>query len=126
MTELAHIVTLGDDKLPKVDIYSVNKEHMEALVLNAMRYIKSLTPMRAAADKDLTNLAVDEGSGSSSSSSSDSGGGDSGGGDEGFGGFDDLNFDEAPAGGDEDGADTGTGDDGGGDEPAADAQPATV
>lgn len=117
MTELADIVTLGDDKLPKVDIYSVNKEHMEALVLNAMRYIKSLTPMRAAADKDLTNLAVDEGTGSSSSSSSDSG--DSGGSDEGFGGFDDMNFDEAMP-GEEDGA--AGGDAVGGDEPPAEEE----
>lgn len=119
MTELADIVTLGDDKLPKVDIYSVNKEHMEALVLNAMRYIKTLTPMRAAADKDLANLAVDDGTGGSSSSSSDSG--DSGGSDEGFGGFDDMNFDEAMP-GEEDGGDGADG--AGGDEPPAEEEPA--
>lgn len=116
MPELADIINLGEDNLPKVDIFSVNKDHMEALILNSLRYIKNMTPMRAAANKDLEKLAVDEGSGgggSYDSSSSDSGSSDSGDGGDGFG---DFSFDDGLSGGGEGGDENDT-------DPTADEDP---
>lgn len=77
MSELNDIVTANEEGKPTLDIYEMNKNHMEGLMRSAMSFIKSILPAKEATDKDLSNLGVVEGV--QDTASSDSGSGDLGG-----------------------------------------------
>jgi hypothetical protein len=116
MTELTDIVMADEDGNAMIDLAAIMKDHIEGLTRSGVEYIAALKPMIDAANMDLNNLNVEEGSSSpsDSGSSDDSGGGDDGGFD--FGGGDDMGGDEAggeEAGGDTGGEEKGAGDDGG-------------
>ena len=100
LNELTDIVTADEDGNPTLDIYDINKSHIEGLMRSSIKFIKSLQPIKTAADTDLENLNVEEGSSSSDTSSDDSGSDDSGGDDFGMGGDD---FGMGDTGTDEDG-----------------------
>lgn len=80
MAELNDIVTADEEGKPTLDIFEMNKTHMEGLMRTAMKFIKSILPAKIATDKDIANLGVTEGTPDTSGGSSDStdggGGGD--------------------------------------------------
>ena len=101
MAELNDIVTADEDGKPTIDIFDMNRNHMDGLIRSCAKFLESLQPMVQAGNKDLQTLGIQEGD-SSSSSSSDSGSDDFGGGDDGFGdlgggddGMGDLGGDDA-------------------------------
>lgn len=102
MAELNDIVTADEDGKPTIDIFDMNRNHMDGLIRSCAKFLESLQPMVQAGNKDLQTLGIQEGD-SSSSSSSDSGSDDFGGGDDGFGdlgggddGMGDLGGDDTP------------------------------
>jgi hypothetical protein len=104
MSELNDIVTSDEDGKPTLDIYDLNKNHMEGIIRSSLKFIQSLNPIKIASDKDLEAMSVEEGSGGGDSSSDDSGGGGEGGGDDfGMGGDDmggDMGMGDVDMGGD--------------------------
>lgn len=105
MPELNDIVTADEDGKPTLDIYDINKNHMEGLIRSCLNFIKSMKPPAEASNKDIETLGVPEGSSSGSSYDSSS----SSGGDDGLGGgFDDMSFDIPPDAGTGDAGDAGT------------------
>lgn len=87
MPELADIVTSDEDGDPNLDLYNINKQHIESVGKSIIVFIKKLKAFKAAANKDLENMDVEAGmTDSSSDTSTDDGG--SGGDDFGMGGFD--------------------------------------
>lgn len=107
MNELADIVTSNDDGKPSIDLFEINKNHVESITRSILTFMKDMKPIAAAADKDVQNLGITEGTldtSSDSSSGSDTGGGD-------FGGGLDFGMDDLNPGGDTGTVDnTGTGD----------------
>lgn len=99
MPELNDIVTADEDGKPNIDIYEMNKTHMDGLLRSCASFIQGLQPMVKAANADLQKMGIQEGSTDNS--------GDSGpGGDDGIGGdiggdMGDIPSDNAPS---EDGA----------------------
>ena len=90
MAELSDIVSADEDGQPTMDIYALNKNHSEGLIRSCLKYIKSLAPIKAAADQDLANMGVEEGTSTDTSEeSSDTG-------DE-FGGGEDFGMEEPEA-----------------------------
>jgi hypothetical protein len=108
MTELTDIVMADEDGNAMINLSAIMKDHIEGLTRSGVEYIAALKPMIDAANTDLNNLNVEEGSPSTTDSSSDSGGDD--------GGFD---FGGDDMGGDMGADDTG-GEDAGGDGAASD------
>lgn len=94
MNELSEIVTSDDDGKASLDLYEINKSHLEAITRSVLIFLKDMKPIANAANKDLETLGTPEGTvdSSSSSDSSDDGSG-GGGGDLGLGGMDDLGLD---------------------------------
>jgi len=94
MSDLASIVTTTEDGKPSLDIYDINKSHIEGLIRSSIRFIESLTNVKNAANKDLTALNVEAGSSSDSSYSDDSSGDSGSAGSDNFGmGGDDFSTD---------------------------------
>jgi hypothetical protein len=91
MTELTDIVMADEDGNAVINLSAIMKDHIEGLTRSGVEYIAALKPMIDAANTDLTNLNVEEGSPSTTDSSSDSG--DSGGDDDGFDFGDDMGDD---------------------------------
>ena len=89
MPELNDIVTTGEDGLPVLNIYDISESHMKGLMRSSIKFIEKMKSAQNAANKDLENLQVEEGSSMSSSddSSSDESGGD---GLDDMGGFGDI------------------------------------
>jgi hypothetical protein len=91
MAELHDIVTANEDGKATLNIYEMNKNHLDGVIRSAAQFIESLQPMVTASNKDLSNMGIAEGTSTPSSDSGD----DSGGGDDfNFGGGDDINFDD--------------------------------
>ena len=61
MSELNEIITADEDGSPTIDIYDIQKTHMEGLVRSSVKFIASLKEIRDAANKDLENMGVEEG-----------------------------------------------------------------
>lgn len=72
MSELSDIVTADEDGNPNLDIYNINKQHIESIGKSVLTFIKSLKPAKDATDKDLENLDVAAGSTDTSSDSGSS------------------------------------------------------
>lgn len=75
LTELNEIVTADEDGNATLDIYDIVKSHIEGLVRSSTKFMDSVKLIKEAANKDLNNLGISDGSGSSfgdSDSSSDS------------------------------------------------------
>jgi len=95
MTELTDIVMADKDGKAMIDLQAIMKDHIEGLTRSGVEYIAALKPMIDAANTDLNNLNVEEGTSSAGSSDSgDSGGDDFGGGMDDFGGGDDMDMDD--------------------------------
>lgn len=94
MSELNDIVTADEEGKPTLDIFEMNRTHMEGLMRSAMKFIRNILPAKEATDKDISNLGVTEGTQDTPSTSD----GDDGFGDTSVGGDDglDLSFDETP------------------------------
>ena len=99
MSELNDIVTADEDGNATLDIYDINKTHVEGIVRSSIRLIKAMQPVKNAADKDLESMNVELEGESLSSSSDDTSGSEFGGDDFGFGG-DDFGGGEMDFGGD--------------------------
>jgi len=102
LPELAEMVTADEDAKPILDLFEVNKAHIEGLVRSFLKFAKEMNPVKIAADNDLNTLGTPEGQAvDTSTSTSDAGGGF---GDFGGGGLDmpeldlDTDTDAAPAG----------------------------
>ena len=110
MAELNDIVTSDEDGNPTIDIFDLNKNHVEGVIRSSIRFIKSLENIKLAANKDLENMEMESGVSASDQF------GDEGGSEEG-----------SEEGGDDFGGDfdTGMGDEGGeSEEPEATEEPA--
>jgi len=70
MPELNDIVTTTEDGKPTIDIYDINKNHMEGIIRSSIKFINAITPIKEAADKDLESLIKDSGDSSSDDTSS--------------------------------------------------------
>lgn len=93
MPELNDLVTNNEDGKPTIDLFDINKNHVEGLMRSILKYVKALSAAKNAANKDIENLGV-EVSGDDSSSE-DTGADDEGGGDDDLG-LDDLGGGEEP------------------------------
>lgn len=92
MPELSDIVTANEDGNPNLDVYNINKQHIESIGKSVLSFIESLKPAKVAMDKDLETMNVEAGT-VDSSSSDDSGSDDmslDGGGGFDMGGMDDM------------------------------------
>lgn len=78
MPELNDIVTADEDGAATIDIYDMNKNHMEGLLRSCLKFLKSIQPTLLASNADLLKMGISEGEPSadtsSDSSSSDDGG----------------------------------------------------
>lgn len=92
MPELNDIVTANEEGKATIDIFDVNKNHMQGLLLSCLKYLKSIQPTVLASNADIAKMGIEPGEATSGGSSFDSGGG--GGGD--FGG---MSFDSDLGGG---------------------------
>ena len=59
MSELADITTLSDVGKPTIDVYEVNKVHIDALMRSSLAFIKSMSGIRADSDKIMSELNID-------------------------------------------------------------------
>jgi hypothetical protein len=71
MTELGDITATDEDGLAVVDLYQINKDHLDGIIRSSVKFIKSMQGMAQAANKDLANIQAD--SSSSSETSEESG-----------------------------------------------------
>jgi hypothetical protein len=71
-TELSSITESDSEGNPVLDLFQVSKDHLDGVIRSSVNYIKSMSAMAAAANKDLADVD------SSGSTSSDSGGDDFG------------------------------------------------
>lgn len=94
MPELADIVTSDEDGNPNLDLYNINKQHIESVGKSIIVFIKKMKAFKAAANKDLEDMDVEAGMTDSSSDTSTDDGGSGG---------DDFGMDDLGMGGDEGG-----------------------
>lgn len=93
MPELNDIVTSDEEGKPTIDIYDLNKNHMEGLIRSSLRFMQSMRPVKEAADQDLTNMGGE--AGGATSDTGDTGDTGSGGTDDFGGSGDDFSLDPA-------------------------------
>lgn len=72
MGELHDIVTTTEDGDPTLDIYEINKTHMEGIIHSCLTFINKMQPAKNASDADLTNMNVGEGEQTSNDYNNDS------------------------------------------------------
>lgn len=92
MAELSDIVTTNENDKATLDLFEINKGHIEGITRSTVRFIDSLKQSRLAANKDLGNLNIDPADTSSSSdeeSNNDNAGDEFGLDDTGMGGVED-------------------------------------
>ncbi len=95
-TELADIISINkDDTSAIINIEDVNQTYMESLIRNCVAIIKTMEPIRNAANKDLQNMELEGGGMDTSSSSDDTSSEDDSGASDDMGG--DFNFDDTGA-----------------------------
>jgi hypothetical protein len=75
LTELGDMVTKNEDGKANMDVFDINKAHIEGLVKMSVRFIDSMKSVKAAADKDIQNLGTEPAQSSGDSSQSGDGGG---------------------------------------------------
>lgn len=73
LSELGEMVTKNEDGKPNMDLFEINKSHIEGLVKMSVRFIDSMKLVRAAANKDIEAIGAEP---AQSSGSDDSSGGD--------------------------------------------------
>jgi hypothetical protein len=92
LSELGDMVTKDEDGKANMDVFDINKAHIEGLVKMSVRFIDSMKSVKAAADKDIQNLGTEPAqSGGDGSQSGDDGGSQDGGAQ--GGGMDDFSLD---------------------------------
>jgi hypothetical protein len=80
LPELAQLTSSEENGKASIDLFESNATHIKTIMRSTLRLIKALKPSKLAANKDMENLDVDEGSQiTSSSSDADGGGSDDGG-----------------------------------------------
>jgi hypothetical protein len=77
MPELADIVTCNEDGNPNIDLFEINKDHIESIGKSVLTFIKKMKSFKEAANKDIENMNVVPGETTSSASTDDGGGSDS-------------------------------------------------
>jgi hypothetical protein len=92
LSELGDMVTKDEDGKANMDVFDINKAHIEGLVKMSVRFIDSMKSVKAAADKDIQNLGTEPAQSSGDSSQSGDGGGSQDGGAQ-DGGMDDFSLD---------------------------------
>lgn len=78
MSELNDIVTTDEDGKPSIDLFEINKTHMEGVIKSTMNFIQSLQGIKQAADADLNAMNVEPGEDVSYDDTSSDTGSDSG------------------------------------------------
>jgi hypothetical protein len=78
MSELNDIVTTDEDGKPSIDLFEINKTHMEGVIKSTMNFIQSLQGIKQAADADLNAMNVEQGEDVSYDDTSSDTGSDSG------------------------------------------------
>lgn len=99
MTELSDITATDEDGNAKINLFSILKDHNQALIKSSVQFIQELNPTKRASDKDLENIEKEGEDGESpsdeygsySSNETDEDKGDKGDEDSGGGG-DDFDF----------------------------------
>lgn len=61
MSELNDIVTTDENGKPSLDLFELNKTHMEGVVKSTLGFIESLQGLKKAADADIAEMGVEEG-----------------------------------------------------------------
>ena len=56
MPELTDLVSKDEDGKPKVDIYKMQSEHLSGIIASSVGFIKNMSKMKEAANKDLANI----------------------------------------------------------------------
>lgn len=87
MSELNDIVTTDENGKPSLDLFEMNKAHMEGVVKSTLGFIQSLQGIKKAADADIENLNIEPGEPDTST--------DEATGSDEFG-MDDMDFEEEP------------------------------
>lgn len=72
MTELNEILSVNEDGRPNIELFDMMKTHIDSILRGSVKFIKSMDPMKKAANKDLEALNLDNSNVGDSSSSSDS------------------------------------------------------
>lgn len=67
MPELSDIVTADEDGNPNMNLYELNRNHIEGVMRSCLKFLESMKDVKDAADKDLANLGVVPGESDSSS-----------------------------------------------------------
>lgn len=60
LTELNDLITVDTDGKPKIDIFEMNKTHIEAILRSSVSFINSMSDAKNAANKDLAQLTSGE------------------------------------------------------------------
>jgi hypothetical protein len=61
MSELSDVVTADEDGNPNLNVFDINKQHIESIGKSVLTFIKSLKPAKDAMNKDIANLNVEAG-----------------------------------------------------------------
>ncbi len=97
MSELNDIVTTDENGKPSLDLFELNKAHMEGVVKSTLGFIQSLQGMKEAADTDIANMGVTPGESTDTTTDESTGLGGDEFGDMGFSDEgEDINPDETP------------------------------
>jgi hypothetical protein len=59
MSELSDLVTKNEDGNPNMDLFEINKTHIEGLVKTSIRFIDSMKVVKAAANKDIETIGAE-------------------------------------------------------------------
>jgi hypothetical protein len=70
LSELGDLVTKNEDGNPNMDLFEINKSHIEGLVKTSIRFIDSMKLVKAAANKDIETLGTEPAQSSSSNDDS--------------------------------------------------------
>jgi hypothetical protein len=68
MSELSDLVTKNEDGNPNMDLFEINKTHIEGLVKTSIRFIDSMKVVKAAANKDIETIGAEPAQSSDSGS----------------------------------------------------------
>lgn len=94
LPEFNDMISMDQDGNSMIDLFEIQKTHLEGITRSAIKFIDSMTTMKDAATADLQTLSPDEFSASSDSTTSDSSeSADSGSSGDDFGGDLDMGFD---------------------------------
>jgi hypothetical protein len=98
LPELAHLTNVGQDGKPTLDVFDIQKNHLESLTKTFTQFMVNIEKVKNASN---TVMDAHGGVNEESTTSSSGDGGEGGDGGDGGGGGDDFNFDMGGGGGDD-------------------------